>query len=76
MILLFGFRTIYRRLFARPDRCRNCGQYVPQELLERATKFSVFFIPLFTISRNYETRCSNCGYGFPVSRREKETMSY
>jgi len=48
--------------------------FAHQHLEERATKFTLFFIPVFTTSRSYRITCSNCGATSTVNSREKRAL--
>jgi hypothetical protein len=60
MILLFGTNAYERLLTVVSFPCRYCGMNAPQRVFKRATKFTVFFIPLFTVSKKHFVECSNC----------------
>jgi hypothetical protein len=60
MILLFGTKSYETLLTVVSFACRYCGMSVPQRVFKRATKFSLFFIPLFTVSTSHFVECSNC----------------
>lgn len=74
MLLLFGFRTVQKALPGRLASCQNCRSYVHHLLEERATKFTLFFIPVLTVSRKFHITCTNCGYVSSISAREKRSL--
>jgi hypothetical protein len=74
MLFIFGLKTVFRALPGRPATCRNCGQFVQHYLDERARKFTLFFIPVFTTSRSYQITCSNCGRVSSISDRERKAL--
>ena len=74
MFLLFGFKTIVRALPGRPATCQVCNSFVPHSLEERATRLTLFFIPVFTTSRTYRITCSNCGQVSTISARRKNAL--
>lgn len=75
MFILFGFKTVQRPLPGRPATCQRCGQFVHHVLEERATRFTIFFIPVFTTARSYLITCSNCGTVNTLTRRQKNSLS-
>ncbi|MHA7277013.1 zinc-ribbon domain-containing protein [Arthrobacter sp. HLT1-21] len=75
MFLLFGFKTAVRHLFSVSNTCPYCGQLIAQRVEERATRFTLFFIPLLTTRRRYGITCSNCGGSTVLSKREKEALA-
>lgn len=74
MLIVFGFKTVFRVLPGRMLACRYCGITALQHLEERANKFTLFFIPVFTTSRSYQMVCSNCGGSTSLSRDELKAI--
>ena len=52
--------------------CANCNTAAAQRVIERATKFSLFFIPLFTMGRSYYVECSHCGRTTRIDRAQAD----
>jgi hypothetical protein len=75
MLLLFGLKTVLRPLPGRAATCQACGSFVHHHLEERATKFTLFFIPVFTTSRSYRITCSNCGQMSVINARQKNALA-
>ena len=75
MLILFGFKTAVKELFRRQAVCPNCGQHASQRVDERASKFTVFFIPLFTTRRRYLRTCAYCGVTAELSKSEKNALA-
>nr|WP_244208486.1 zinc-ribbon domain-containing protein [Arthrobacter oryzae] len=63
-----------RDLPGRAATCQRCRQLVQHRLQERATKFTLFFIPVFTASRAFNITCSNCGQHSMVKARLKNAL--
>ena len=61
MFLIFGTTPRERILAIVTFVCHFCNTAAPQQVIESATKFSLFFIPLFTVSRRHFNICTNCG---------------
>ncbi|NJC24311.1 transposase [Arthrobacter pigmenti] len=74
MLILFGFKTAVKELSRRQAVCPNCGQHASQRIDQRATKFTLFFIPLFTTSRKYSRTCAYCGVTSELSKGEKDAL--
>ena len=70
MFLIFGMAPRDRVLVAVDFSCEFCGAAAPQNVIESATRFSVFFIPLFTVSRRYVVACTNCGGATALTREQ------
>lgn len=75
MFILFGFKTAVRHLSSVPETCGFCHQNAAQRIEERATRFTLFFIPLFTTRRRYGRTCSNCGGSTALSKQEKDALT-
>lgn len=76
MFLLFGFKTVLSDRPGRLATCQYCGQFVHHQLQERATKFTVFFIPVLTTARSYRITCSNCGRTSAIRARQKNALAW
>ncbi len=70
MLLIFGTTLRNKVLVVVNFLCQFCGQQASQDVVESATKISVFFIPLFTIRKQYFVTCSNCGGTTPLSKEQ------
>jgi DNA-directed RNA polymerase subunit RPC12/RpoP len=74
MFLLFGLKTALRDLPGRMATCQYCGRFVHHHLQERATKFTLFFIPVFTTSKKFNITCTNCGQSSMIKSRQKNAL--
>jgi hypothetical protein len=74
MLILFGFKTVQKLLPGRSATCPYCRAFAHQHVEERATRFTLFFIPLFTTSRSYRITCANCGASSVVNGRQKQAL--
>ncbi|MHA7223311.1 zinc-ribbon domain-containing protein [Arthrobacter sp. RHLT1-20] len=74
MFLLFGLKTLLRDLPGRMATCQYCGQFVHHQLQERATKLTLFFIPVFTTSKTFNIVCTNCGQSSTMKSRQKNAL--
>jgi hypothetical protein len=69
MFLLFGLRTRDRLISTHSGTCEYCGVIATQALVKRATKFTLFFVPLFPVRPSrYHLECGNCGTHRSVDR--------
>jgi hypothetical protein len=74
MLLLFGFKTVHKALPGRAGTCQHCGAFVHHRLDEQSTKFTLFFIPVLTVSRKFQITCTNCGYVSSITARQKRAL--
>lgn len=72
MFLLFGTSLRDQVLTVVHFVCTACGVAAPQHVIERATKISVFFVPLFTVGRRHSVVCTNCGSVTTLTREQAE----
>jgi predicted RNA-binding Zn-ribbon protein involved in translation (DUF1610 family) len=61
VILLFGTRMSVAVLATVWFVCHFCGEHAAQRVIERRNRLTLFWIPLFTVSRSYANVCTNCG---------------
>ncbi|WP_328529707.1 zinc ribbon domain-containing protein [Nocardioides sp. NBC_00368] len=69
-MIIFGFKTYTRLLATLSLVCPNCGQRAAQRLFENVNKFTLFFIPLFPVSRSRRMDCTYCGYASKLSNEQ------
>ncbi|MFF5171573.1 zinc-ribbon domain-containing protein [Micromonospora sp. NPDC000089] len=74
MFFIFGLRTKVTRSGVVTQVCRHCGNQAAQVITRRATKFSLFFIPLIPIRTRYVQQCSFCGAEYAVARDEARRL--
>ncbi|SFN60209.1 zinc-ribbon domain-containing protein [Mycetocola miduiensis] len=70
MLLIFGTTVRDRVLVVVRFICEYCRTDASQDVIESATKFSVFFLPLFTVGRRYVNVCRNCGGATPLTKEQ------
>jgi hypothetical protein len=61
MFLIMGVTPRERVLTEVTFVCEYCRVAAVQHVVESASRFSVFFIPLFPVSKSHYVVCSNCG---------------
>ena len=72
MFLLFGTTLRRSLLVTVVFICGYCDKNVPQRVEKLSTKFTLFFIPLFTVSSRYSNQCTNCGGVTDLTREQAE----
>ena len=72
MFLLFGTSVRQALLTVVVFACRFCGRTVDQQVARRSTRFTLFFVPLFTVSKRYSVQCTNCGGVTDLTREQAE----
>jgi transcription elongation factor Elf1 len=61
MLLIFGLKGYVRQLAIVMLVCQNCGNPAAHRVEERTKKFTLFFVPLFQVSRKQSLTCTFCG---------------
>ena len=61
MLLIFGSRVTESIVNAVAFVCAVCNVRAPQQVIKRANRFTLFFVPLFSFSKKHINRCTNCG---------------
>jgi predicted RNA-binding Zn-ribbon protein involved in translation (DUF1610 family) len=67
VFLLFGINTSHKVINVVTFVCSYCGQRAVQNVVKTANRFTVFFLPLLSLSTKYYNECSNCGGQTPLS---------
>lgn len=73
-MIIFGTRVATRLLATLRLLCPNCRQQAAHHVTQRVTKFTLFFVPLFPISRSTSTTCTYCGYTAEVPKDQVEPL--
>ncbi|MDO8337220.1 MAG: zinc-ribbon domain-containing protein [Microcella sp.] len=72
MLFIFGSTHRDRVLADVHFVCEHCGVAAPQQIIETATKLSLFFVPLVTLGRKHAVVCANCGAATVLTRDQAE----
>jgi hypothetical protein len=71
-VIIFGANSSLQLLAVVAFVCGRCHTHAAQRVIQRATKLSVFFIPLFTLRRSYYVECTNCGRTTKIDRAQAD----
>jgi len=75
VIFIFGTKGYTTMLAMATFVCRSCGNPAAQRIEQHVTKFTLFFIPLFTVSTRYSVQCAMCGATSGLDRAEAERLA-
>lgn len=75
MLVIFGTKAYASVLATVMAVCTVCGNPAAQRVEKRVTKFTVFFLPLFTISTRYAVQCAMCGAISRLDQAEAERLA-
>ena len=68
MLFIVGVRVYSELLATVAYVCENCGQHAAHHLTRRTRRLTLFFLPLFPVSRTYLDTCTYCGRVQRVSK--------
>ena len=74
-MLIIGFGVTEALLSTLVLTCETCGNHVAHQLIKQSRKFSLFFIPLFSVGTKYLDICTACGRIIEVSKEQAETAA-
>lgn len=74
-MLIIGFGVTEALLATLVLPCETCGNHAAHQLTRQSRKFSLFFIPLFSIGTKYLDTCTACGRIIEVSKEHAETAA-
>lgn len=60
-MIFFGTKTVQTPLPSERQVCPNCMSVTNHAVAENALRFTLYFIPVFTIRREVIYTCSQCG---------------
>ena len=61
MLLIFGTRAFETLIVLVSFSCPHCGVNAQQRVTQIANRFTLFFLPLFTVSTKHYVQCEHCG---------------
>jgi uncharacterized ferredoxin-like protein len=71
-MLIIGFGVTEVLLSTLVLTCEACGNHAVHQLTKQNRKFSLFFIPLFSVGTKYLDSCTACGRIIEVSNVQAE----
>ena len=74
-MLIIGFGVTEALLSTLVFTCEVCGNHAAHQLTKQSRRFSLFFIPLFSVGTKYFDTCTACGRIIEVSREQAEAAA-
>jgi len=74
-MLIIGFGVTEALLSTLVFTCEICGNHAAHQLNKQSRKFSLFFIPLFSVGTKYLDSRTACGRIIEVSREQAEAAA-
>jgi len=71
-MLIFGFSAKQILMATLFYVCETCGNQAAHQLVKRTNRFTLFFIPLFSVSSRYVDTCTACARSIDVPRDRAE----
>lgn len=75
MLVIFGFRVYEDVLGVIRYVCETCGQEAAHQVLRRRRRFTLFFIPLFSVGTRYADTCTWCARTRELSPQQAEQVT-
>lgn len=75
MLLIFGTKAYVTVMGVVTFVCQYCGNPGSQRVEKWATKFTLFFIPTFTVSTKYVVQCAVCGTQSRLEKVDAERLT-
>ena len=72
MLLIFGIKGYIQQLAIVMLICQNCGNPAAHRIEERTRKFTLFFVPLFRVSRKLSLTCTFCAQTTAITAEQAE----
>lgn len=69
-MLLFGAKAVQRQLPQERKVCPTCLSVTEHTVIDHDTRFTLYFIPLFSLKREVAYTCSQCGDSHVISYDE------
>ncbi|TWP53381.1 zinc-ribbon domain-containing protein [Lentzea tibetensis] len=73
-MVIWGWRTYVQQLVMLTLVCQQCQNPAAHNLHKRITKFTLFFIPLFPLSRKFGLQCTFCGVAYDIDKTHAEQL--
>ncbi len=74
-MIIFGFRSYLRALAVVTLVCRHCGNPAAHRVVELTRKFTLFFVPLFPVSRSRAMTCTYCGTSTKLTKEHADQLA-
>ena len=74
-MLIIGFGVTEVLLSTLVFTCEACGNHAAHQLTKQNRKFSLFFIPLFSVGAKYFDSCTACGRIIEVNKEQVEAAA-
>jgi len=70
LVLIWGFRGSCVVVTTAVYVCDRCGTNAAHRLIKRVRRFTLFFVPLFSVSTMYVDTCTACGRDVEVAKEQ------
>lgn len=72
MLVIFGIRVSEDVLGVLRYVCETCGNEAAHRVLRRRRRFTLFFIPLFSVGTQYVDVCTWCSRARELTQQQAE----
>jgi hypothetical protein len=72
-VIIYGYRTSNQVMGQLPQLCQRCQRQGMQTVVRSRRMFTLFWIPLFPISKKTVMRCSLCGNQMQIDNAQADS---
>lgn len=72
--IIYGYRTRNNVMGQTQHVCKKCGQNTPHAVVRTKMYMTLFFVPLFPISKKTTARCGSCGFQEKMDNKQADGM--
>jgi hypothetical protein len=70
VFIIWGFRSFVRELGRVFITCGSCNTPASHRISEIRRKFTLFFVPLFTVRKRHVLTCAMCGHASRITEEQ------
>lgn len=72
--IIYGYRTRNNVMGQTQYVCQKCGQNSAHSVVRTRYQMTLFFVPLFTVSKKTTARCNICGFQEKMDNKQADAM--
>lgn len=72
-MIIYGYRTSNQVMGQLPQLCQRCQRQGMQTVVRSRRMFTLFWIPLFPLSKKTVMRCSLCGNQMQIDNAQADS---
>ncbi len=73
-MIIYGYRTRNNVMGQTQQVCQKCQQNSNHAIVRTKRIMTMFWIPLFTVSKKTTSRCGSCGFQAKMDNKQADAM--